>query len=152
MIQKCSQQYWHFVRGIHHLQVDSPQKGLVMCSFGVSLILAWIHCWTSSPVGSDSRQFNIHVTSLRFYEDLCTLSKHQSKLVSRHLCPMLFPDSKVHGANMGPIWGQQDPGGPHVGPHEPCYLGCFHFRGSSQYSELQLISEDQGPFSVSCSE
>ena len=26
------------------------------------------------------------------------------------------PDSKVHGANMGPIWGQQDSGGPHVGP------------------------------------
>ena len=22
----------------------------------------------------------------------------------------------VHGVNMGPIWGQQDPGGPHVGP------------------------------------
>ena len=27
-----------------------------------------------------------------------------------------FPDSKVHGANMGPIWGLQDPSGPHVGP------------------------------------
>ena len=26
------------------------------------------------------------------------------------------PDSKVHGANMGPIWGQLDPDGPHVGP------------------------------------
>ena len=25
-------------------------------------------------------------------------------------------DSKVHGGNMGPIWGRQDPGGPHVGP------------------------------------
>ena len=25
------------------------------------------------------------------------------------------PDSKVHGANMRPIWGRQDPGGPHVG-------------------------------------
>ena len=25
-----------------------------------------------------------------------------------------YPDSKVHGANMGPIWGRQDPGGPHV--------------------------------------
>ena len=25
-------------------------------------------------------------------------------------------DSKVHGDNMGPIWGRQDPGGPHVGP------------------------------------
>ena len=27
-----------------------------------------------------------------------------------------FPDSKVHGANMGPTWGRQDPGRPHVGP------------------------------------
>ena len=25
------------------------------------------------------------------------------------------PDSKVHGANMGPIWGRQDLGGPYVG-------------------------------------
>ena len=28
----------------------------------------------------------------------------------------ISPDSKVHGANMGPIWGRQDPGGPHIGP------------------------------------
>ena len=27
-----------------------------------------------------------------------------------------IPDSKVHGANMGPIWGRLGPGGPHVGP------------------------------------
>ena len=27
-----------------------------------------------------------------------------------------IPDSKAHGANMEPIWGRQDPGGPHVGP------------------------------------
>ena len=26
------------------------------------------------------------------------------------------PDSKAHGANMGPICGRQNPGGPHVGP------------------------------------
>ena len=26
-----------------------------------------------------------------------------------------YPDSKVHGDNMGPTWGRQDPGGPHVG-------------------------------------
>ena len=25
------------------------------------------------------------------------------------------PESKVHGAKMGPIWGRQDPGRPHVG-------------------------------------
>ena len=28
----------------------------------------------------------------------------------------MCPDSKVHGANMGPIWVRQDPDGPHVGP------------------------------------
>ena len=28
---------------------------------------------------------------------------------------MSAPDSKVHGANMGPIWGRQDPAGTHVG-------------------------------------
>ena len=28
----------------------------------------------------------------------------------------MSPDNKVHGANMGPIWGQHDPGGPQVGP------------------------------------
>ena len=27
-----------------------------------------------------------------------------------------IPDSKVHGAYMGPIWACQDPGGPYVGP------------------------------------
>ena len=28
---------------------------------------------------------------------------------------LIFPDSKVHGANMGPIWGRHDPDGSHVG-------------------------------------
>ena len=32
------------------------------------------------------------------------------------LCGINYPDSKVHGANMEPIWGRQDPGGSHVGP------------------------------------
>ena len=41
-----------------------------------------------------------------------------------HKCVHTYnPDGKIHGANMGPIWGRQDPGGPHVGPHELCYLG-----------------------------
>ena len=48
-----------------------------------------------------------------------------------------IPDSKAHGANMGHIWGRQDPGGPYVAPMnfaiwdlyfdssstEACYLG-----------------------------
>ena len=47
-------------------------------------------------------------------------SKVSIKLVNidagNGLFPDGTPDSKVHGANMGPIWGRQDPGGPHVGP------------------------------------
>ena len=35
----------------------------------------------------------------------------------------IHPGSKVHGANMGLIWGRQDPGGPHVSPMN--YLGRY---------------------------
>ena len=28
----------------------------------------------------------------------------------------ISPDSKVYGVCMGPTWGRQEPGGPHVGP------------------------------------
>ena len=36
-----------------------------------------------------------------------------SMILRRHVS---IPNSKVHGTNMGPIWGRQDPVGPHVGP------------------------------------
>ena len=29
---------------------------------------------------------------------------------------MMSPDCKIHGTNVGPTWGRQDPDGPHVGP------------------------------------
>ena len=38
------------------------------------------------------------------------------------------PDSKIHGANMGPTWVLSAPDGPHVGPREPCYQGTFLYR------------------------
>ena len=51
-----------------------------------------------------------------------------------------FPDSKVHGANMGSIWGRQDhPGGPHVGPMN------FVIR-----ELLVLKLEDSGRISIAC--
>ena len=34
-----------------------------------------------------------------------------------------YPDSKVHGANMGPIWGRHNPGGSHVAPMNFAILG-----------------------------
>ena len=44
------------------------------------------------------------------------ITVHWAQLLSKYFQCQAYPDSKVHGANMGPIWGQQDPGGPHVGP------------------------------------
>ena len=41
-------------------------------------------------------------------------------------------DSKVHGANIGPIWGQQDPGGPHVGPMNLAIWDYKHLDASVQ--------------------
>ena len=45
----------------------------------------------------------------------CDYNCHVSPAnIAYELC--LFPDSKAHGVNMGPIWGRQDPGEPHFGP------------------------------------
>ena len=35
------------------------------------------------------------------------------------------PESKVHEAYMGPLWGRQDPGGSHVGPMNLTIRGAF---------------------------
>ena len=43
---------------------------------------------------------------------LTALEQFRHNLLGHHI----IPDSEVHGANTGPIWGRQDPGGPHVGP------------------------------------
>ena len=59
---------------------------------------------------------------------LCTIITGKSRpvLIQRHCwdnchiqgvgCEVIFPDSKVHGANMGPTWVLSAPDGPHVVP------------------------------------
>ena len=47
-------------------------------------------------------------------------------------------DSKVRGANMGPISGRQDPGGPHVGPRN--FAIWFTSRGIGATGWFQLWS------------
>ena len=46
-----------------------------------------------------------------------------------------IPDSKVHGANMGPTWGWQDPGGPHVGHMNLVIWDNLYPTGSDIYIE-----------------
>ena len=45
------------------------------------------------------------------------------------------PDSKVHGAIMGPIWGPQDPGMPHVGPRNLAIWGGVRNQGHAHSPE-----------------
>ena len=45
------------------------------------------------------------------------------------------PDSKIHGANMGHIWGRQDPGGPHVGP-----INCWEATNSFVTNSIPVMN------------
>ena len=51
------------------------------------------------------------------------------------------PDNKVHGANMGPIWGRQDPGGPHVGPMNLTIWGVSKIVQSGQKLRTEEIGQ-----------
>ena len=57
------------------------------------------------------------------------------------------PDSKVHGANMGPILGWQDPGGSHIGPMnfaiwDPIVRGIHQSVVDSPHNESVMQSFD----------
>ena len=49
---------------------------------------------------------------------------------------MMIPDSKFHGANMGPIWGRQDPGGPHVGPMNFAIWDVIAYLGTNRIASF----------------
>ena len=93
---------------------------------------------------------NIITTELWYFSTYMHVIVYAHRLAVPCICPFLFlirdidlslwivgnmvtnfPDSKVHGANMGPIWGRQDPDGPHVGPMNfaiwVTLLLCFAF-------------------------
>ena len=60
----------------------------------------------------------------------------------------IIPDSKIHGANMGSIWGRQDPGGPHVGPmifaiwvSSTRYLGDFKYPFMTEHFQWFYLYE-----------
>ena len=48
----------------------------------------------------------------------------------------LYPDNKIHGANMGPTWVLSAPDGPHVGP---LYLAIRVFMSWHQSAHISLL-------------
>ena len=55
-------------------------------------------------------------TTLAVYDRLGGLERFHLTGLGITTVKINYLDSKFLGANMGPIWGRQDPGGPHVGP------------------------------------
>ena len=62
------------------------------------------------------------------------------------------PDSKVHGANMRPTWGRQDPGGPHVGHVNLVIWGSSPSSGKNLIQNTGITSVYAKRFTVGCSE
>ena len=102
------------VRGIHRSPRNSPHKGPVtrkMLPFDDVIMVQWnlVNLVMVVLTGLVILVLSIGFSLL----DLLTLLVFLVFLVLGGAC---IPDSKVHGANMGPIWGLKNPGGPHVGP------------------------------------
>ena len=67
-------------------------------------ITRWYLIFLYAPLGYLSRQWN----------SVSTISYFLS--IRRYVSIAIYPDSKVHRANMGPTWVLSAPDGPHVGP------------------------------------
>ena len=100
--------------------VDYPHKGHAMWSFDISFVVSlkklfnkqlsweWFQIpWCSCDI------------TMRVIRWLLVQERRNSitNALELHLsCTKTIPDSKVHGANMGPTWVLSAPDGPHVGP------------------------------------
>ena len=59
-----------------------------------------------------------------------------------------LPDSKIHGANVGPTWGCQDPGVPHI-DHTSLLSGLyFHNLGPIVFYHYRPVSQMQVPLAT----
>ena len=105
--------------------VNSPHKGQWRGALMFSLIYAWMNGWVNNGEAGHLRRHHAHydvaVMMWRCAKPTWWLLVADNQLFSWltvNFCNATIPppDSKVHGANMGPIWGRQDPVGPHVGP------------------------------------
>ena len=67
------------------------------------------------------------------------LTAHRGRASLRNAITCNIPDSKVHGAKMGPIWARQDPGGSHVGPMN---FAIWDIPGPTWKGSIEMVDED----------
>ena len=102
------------------VEFDKRQRSLAVFVTFVQYSDWWLHkIKTAQTKNYTDRAYLLEWSQLRRFwkSHVChtadaTCYGMGSKVKTFHI----VPDSKVHGANMGPIWGRKEPGGPHVGP------------------------------------
>ena len=85
-------------------------------------------------------------TAIRVPIMLVSRGAHVTVRIGLHLdlYSIKNPDSKVHGANMGPTWGRQDPGGPHVGHMNlAIWETLFYMKGKPHYKPKAVVRTDR---------
>ena len=119
---------WRLLYGCSQCTLAPPMMNTYMYIDGlVDLLTAennvyWRQIGTKTKKflgGNTLRQFNVSSKKRE-------LTKHEGwdNKYATNRSMKKDPDSKVHGTNMGPIWGRQDPGGPHVGRINFASWGC----------------------------
>ena len=104
--------------------------------------------WTTPVRNESNRQkYDIKINNPTCVQEGNSIHRTQTDNRNcRYVCAV--PDSKVHGAKMGPIWGRQAPVGPHVGPMNSALWGMIKIllksvpttRSASQQLSLWQIS------------
>ena len=92
------------------------------------------------PSDNDLQCFNVRITfTMNKYGKYGLIMRFEHPEATFYKMICRYPDSKVHGANVGPTWGRQDPGGPHVGPMNFAnwvFVGFIYYRW---WSSLWLV-------------
>ena len=98
---------------------------MAFVNMGISFAIYWLHICIPCPRIQDGYVW----LSISCVHLACNVDKH-IHLVTVFINSIISvkynsdfwiwnkknnPDSNAHGANMGPTWGRQNPGGPHVG-------------------------------------
>ena len=120
-----------------------------------------MYLWYISVLSRKAITLVRHALSVKSCQSnrFCCWKSHFTFLVSKQLChgpntyllvdlqytpqghvPILgAPDSKVHGANMGPIWGRQGSAAPHVDSMNFAIWGLFENTGMNLLLLLKLV-------------
>ena len=104
--------------GLSSLTMTKPSKvtGLCIGNPPITSELSVQRLSNSESVSMSWRHHSVHHARASDSNDAEYERGHHVRYSQYIRCMHGYPDCKVHGANMGPTWDRQDPGGPHGGP------------------------------------